>query len=206
MCEKHRQRNRRHGDPQQKTISKQELAPYVERVEKLIERDASRKIKAGLQQLTDIIHDYADGVVCDFENGSPQNWYHLEACRELLKVLRDADAVQCGSVAAGMRLLYEHIPGRFASARGFFFQLTRRFRSLSESNIESYTSGTTGDRHRVQRELPPKATEQLWRLLSDGYKPFVNCVIEHERNQAKRKSDAQELLKEGFGTIAEVPP
>lgn len=82
MCEKHRQRRRRHGEPEQATISKAELKPYREEVEKTIERDRSGKILAGLEKLKGIMEGYARGVVSDYEHGRPMVRNRVDAARK----------------------------------------------------------------------------------------------------------------------------
>lgn len=198
FCEGHRQRKKRHGDPEQQTITKKELKPYAERVERIIERDRSGKIREGLEQITANIRNYAQGVVSDFSHGRPMSSFHLNACREILNVFQGADAVECASVVAGMWLLLDKRQSRFASARGFFFELARRFRALSKSGVVLYQNSG----HQVRKDLSPRTTQQLWIILNQGYKPFVECVRQFEQQEAGREEKAKMLLQEGFNAIA----
>jgi hypothetical protein len=104
-------------------------------VEKIIERDKSGKILAGIEKVVGIIRDYADGTVSDFSHGRPANKHRVQAAKEVLKVFRDFSPVQCASVVAEMYIYMDENPRSFASDTGFTFELVRRFRSISDTNI-----------------------------------------------------------------------
>jgi hypothetical protein len=88
----------------------------VERIEKLIDRDSTGKIEAGLKQLNAILEDHAMGVVRDFESGKPMVRHQVQAARELVKVYAGIDAKRCAVVVAAMRLMEEENPRSFASS------------------------------------------------------------------------------------------
>ena len=53
------------GMQKQETIRATEIKPYVERVQKIVERDRTGKIHAGLEKVVGIMRDHADGTVSD---------------------------------------------------------------------------------------------------------------------------------------------
>jgi hypothetical protein len=201
MCTQHRQRKRRHGDPRQDTIRSSEIKPYVERVEKLIERDSGGKIQAGVERLVSIVREYAEGTVSDAEHGRKLVKYRLAAAKEVLTVFRDFTPVQCASVIAGMYLYQDAEPHRFASDRGFAFELVRRFRSISDANIGFYEDGDSGKVRRAYKEIPPRTIEHIGVLLVEGFSRFVAHVRLHQRKKAAREQEARQLLQEGFSEI-----
>lgn len=198
MCTRHQQRKRRHGDPKQESIRFTEIHPHVERVAKIIERDKSGKIQAGLDKLVGIIQDYADGIVSDYEHGRAMNKHQVQAAKEMLTVFRDFSPVQSACVVAGMHLFLYENPHRFASDRGFTFELVRMFRSISDANIGLYENAESGKVKRAYKEIPPRTIGQLGCILLDGFKSFVAFVRVHEQKQAKRVAEARTLLREGF--------
>ncbi|MGO9373129.1 MAG: hypothetical protein ACLQBD_13620 [Syntrophobacteraceae bacterium] len=201
MCEQHRQRQRRHGDARQESIRAIEVKPYVMQVEKIVERDGSGKILAGLEKVVDMIRTYADGITSDYAHGRAMNKHRVQAAQEVLTVFRDFTALQCGSVVAGMYLLQDANSHRFASDKGFTFELVRRFRSLSDANVGLYENADSGKVRRAYREIPPRTVGQLGAILVDGFKTFVAFVRIHERKQAERVQEARNLLQEGFAEI-----
>ncbi len=203
MCEQHRQRQRRHGDARQESIRATEVRPYVERVEKIVERDGSGRILAGLEQVVEIMRTYAEGVDSDYAHGRAMNKNRVQAAREVLTVFRDFTALQCGSLVAGMYLLQDTNSHRFASDKGFTFELVRRFRSLSDANVGLYENSDNGRVRRAYKEIPPRTVAQLGAILVEGFKTFVALVRLHERKQAEQAQEARSLLQEGFAGLSE---
>lgn len=201
MCARHRQRKRRHGDPLQDSIKASDIKAQVERVEKLIERDRSGKITAGLEKVVEVIQEYAEGIASDYDHGRPMVKHTVQAAKEVLTVFRDFSPPQCASEVAGMYLYQDQNPNRFASDRGFTFELVRRFRAISDANIGLYEN-PNGVR-RAYKEIAPRTIEQLGGMLIAGFKRFVAHVRLVERRRAEREREARVLLEEGFATVEE---
>lgn len=203
MCEKHRQRQRRHGDANQDSIRASQVKPYVERVQKLVERDRSGKIAAGLEKLVGIVRDYCEGIVSDYDHGRPMNKHQVQAAREVLTVFRDFSPVQCASVVAGMHLFMDAEPRAISSDKGFRFELVRQFRGISDANIGMYENPDSGEVKRAYKEIPPRTVDQLGQMLLDGFKTFVAFVRMYERKQAEREQEARNLLEQGFSSLSD---
>ncbi|MGO9017321.1 MAG: hypothetical protein ACLQVJ_03125 [Syntrophobacteraceae bacterium] len=170
-------------------------------MEKIVERDKSGKILAGLEKVVGIMRDYAEGITSDYEHGRAMNKHKVQAAQAVLTVFRDFSAVQCGSVVAGMYLHMDDNPHRFRSDEGFAFELVRRFRSISDANIGLYENSYSGRVRRAYKEIPPRTIGQLGTMLIEGFKTFVAFVRIHERKQAERQQEARTLLQEGFAGI-----
>lgn len=201
LCAQHSQRKRRHGDARQDSIRATEIKPYVERVHKIVERDTTGKIVAGLTKLVEILKDHCTGITSDYDHGRPMIGHKVQAAKEMLTVFRDFGPVQVGSVVAGMYLFMDEEPRRFASDRGFTFELVRRFRSMSDANIGFYGNEDSGKVKRAYKEIPPRTIGQLGYTLVEGFKTWVAFVRIHERKQAERVQEARNLLQQGFDSL-----
>lgn len=200
MCERHRARWRRHGDPMQETISQKELRPYVKRVERLIQRNTTGKIESGLHQIKTLLEMSSQEVISDFyERGRAMNKQWVKANQEILKVLKDSDPIRIGVTLAAMYLLQKEDPHRFASDRGFVFELVRKYRSLTDRNIGSYYNGETGRVTRVYKDLPSKVVEYMGTKIIEYYKTWTALVITKCETESKSLEKANKMLKEGFG-------
>lgn len=202
MCNQHRQRWRRHGEALQESITQQELKPYIRYVEKIITRNASGKIKGGLAQLKGILEAHARGVVADYDEGRRAMCIHnVKACREIIHVFTDTDAIKPAVVVASMFLLLHDQPRRFVSDRGFTFQLVRKYRGLTETSVGSYFNQRAGKLHKVYKDTTPKVTERLGDILIEGYKVWIAPVLKKYADEGKRMEQARTLLTEGFSSL-----
>ena len=200
MCEAHRQRWRRHGDPKQQAVSKHDIEPFVKQVRATIEKDSSGRIEAGLNKLRGLLEAHARSVIAESKRGA-MSGYRLKAAHEMLRVLQNVDAVTCACVIAATYLLQEQNPRRFTSDRGFSFQLVRRFRALTDLNAGTYYNNKTGKVHRVYRDLPAQVTELISRTLIHAYQTFIALIVKRARKKAEESELAVELIKKGFGSL-----
>ncbi len=168
-------------------------------VERLIERDASGKIKAGLDRLKGILQAEAMGVYMDFyERGRAMNKRWVDACTEILHVLKATDSIRPAVIMASMFLLWLEAPSRFVSDRAFYFQLVRAFRSLAPRNIGSYYNYKTGKVKRVYKNLSPKIMELMGDTILSPYVPWVAHVRKKWEQEKKQKDEAYSLIREGL--------
>lgn len=200
MCESHRQRWRRHGDPLQETISQKDIRPNVRLVERLIKRDTSGKIEAGLRQINTLLELSAQEVVSEYyHQGRPMNKTWVKANYEILKVIKGSNAIQIGITIAAVFLLQRDDPRRFVSDRGMIFQLVRKFRSLSDLNIGSYYNHETGKVTKVYKDLSAKVIEYMGKRIIEYYKSWVAMVIVKYESENHSLDEANYLIKGGFG-------
>ena len=123
-----------------------------------------------------IMRTHAEGITSDYAHGRATSKHKLTAAKEVLTVFRDFSPLQCGSVVAGMYLLQDASSHRFASDKGFTFELVRRFRSLSDANVGLYENADSGRVRRAYREIPARTVAQLGAILVEGFKTFVAFV------------------------------
>jgi len=205
MCEAHRQRWRRHGDPKQATINQKELKPYIRYAEKLIRRNTSGKIEEALSRLKVILEASSKDTVADFyERGRAMRVFDVKASNEILRVLASTDVTKPAVVIAAMFLLSLDQPHRFVSDRGFIFQLVRAFRSLSAVNVGSYYNHKTGKVHRAYKDMSPKVVETIGDVLVEHYNSWAARVVGRYRDERSQMEQTKKLLNEGFYSISEA--
>jgi len=206
LCDKHQQRNRRHGDPIQPTIKKHELKPYIEFAERLIERDHSGKLKAGLSQLKGVLRSSSQCILHDFYvKGKAMNTYWVKASSEIVKVMKATTEDEIPVIVASMFLLLHCHPHRFVSDRGFTFELVRMVRSLTDLNVGTFYNHRTGRVARVYKDLPARVVELMGEDIIETYKSWVALVLQHYEKEKKAKEKAKQLIVEGFKEISDQP-
>jgi hypothetical protein len=169
-------------------------------VERIIERNESGKIEAGLIELKAILERSAKEVLMDFyKKGRTVSRYWVKANSELLRVLQSSSPIQIGVALAAVCLLEREQPHMFVSDRGFRFQMVRRFRALADMNTGSYYNHKTGRLHRVYKDTSPKAIEHMAEILIQTYKTWLAHVITKHEAESKRQERANDLIKEGLG-------
>ena len=189
-CEMHRQRARRHGDPTQPSIRREEWRPYAKQARRIIERGNAEKIEAGLRRIHALLLDHCrEGFT---------NRFHAQAGAEIAKVLENVSATECGLTIGAMYLLQSHSPQRFVSNRGFDFALVRAFRARS-----SMSCGSTWD-YRESRarkwyiDLPFRTVERMALLLRESFAPFVGALLAADRRHGDQIASVRSTLNEGF--------
>lgn len=198
MCESHRQRWRRHGDPLQPTIKKSELKTYIRFVERLIDQDQSGRVSTALMSIKTHLESKALGVVGDFDRGRPGDYRRVRACRELLNVSKATDHIKPALLMGAMFLLWQEQPYRFASDRGFYFEMTRLFRSLAPQNTASYWNHKTGRAHKVYRELSHSVISTIGDMILEPYLPWIARVKASWEAHRNHRAEISRLLNEGL--------
>jgi hypothetical protein len=203
MCEQHRQRWRRHGEPTQARITKKDLRPYVRRARQIVERDTSGRIEAALREIHTILKDHTAGIVGDAKRGRWVAKWEEKAARETLNVLSDVDAVACGLTIGGVFLLRSAEPRLFQSDRGLTFQLVRLFRAQTDLSYGEYYDCETGKPKKTYKDQPTQVVRQIGKLLIDAYARFAGHLLKVERSERERRHAARSGLDEGFAAIGD---
>jgi hypothetical protein len=201
-CEKHNSRNRRHGDPQQSTVTRKELQPYIEFIERLIKKETTGKLEEALKKIRGCLFNDAKDVEIDYSQRGkalPMNW--LKAHREIMAVFRSTDWRKPAVLLASLFLLQYDKPHRIASDRGFIFEAARLFRSLSPQSVGSYWNHRTGKVHKVYKDMSPRAVNVLGTLLVDAYAPWMGTVKQQWDRQRKQQDEIRQLLSESMESI-----
>lgn len=202
LCEKHRQRDRLHGHPQQETITLAHLRPLARTVKAIVARDRTGRVGEALDQLHGLLRGYASGVIAEWTSGRACVRKERDAARELLTVLDATNARECAMLMAALFLLREQQPRLFVNDRAFRFQAARIFRRQTKLSAGAYWDDARQQTKLVYKDLPTKVTDFLGRCVVDAYARFAAHVITQWRQDQERKARADALLDEAFAGLA----
>jgi hypothetical protein len=116
--------------------------------------------------------------------------YQRQTAEQLMGLRDTVPAVAVIDVALAMFAMEVQWPARFKSDKGFGFQLSRRVRSLAETNTGSHWSAKEGRMKRTYRDVPPKVSECLAESLKLAFGVAGMRLAELD------KKDADSLLVE----------
>jgi hypothetical protein len=193
-CPTHKSRDRRHGHPQQRGITKAELAPYLRAVEARIAKNADSPVWAKIEGNWTVMVNHAMAELARYGAGEAFVGHERQAYQQIVRLapLPPRDVVE---TALAVYLLAEDQPRRFQSDEAFRYQLVRRVRMLTEANRGTWWNASTNKVQFAYRELSPRATEFLGELLTMTFGLAGLHVARLERSQAQAKENEAEDLK-----------
>jgi hypothetical protein len=169
LCEAHKRTQRRHGHPEQISVTVFELKPYRTRVEARRAKNPTNPAWALLEARWHALTGHADATLHRYSVGAAGVSYERRTAEHLV-VLRDSvPATAVIDTALAMFALEEQRPSRFKSDRAFGFQLARRVRGLAEANATKHKDATTGRVKRTYRDVPPRVLECLAESLKVAF-------------------------------------
>lgn len=190
MCEMHRQRARRFGDPRQPSVRRAELRPYIKRVQQIFKKSDSEKVETGLRSIHGLLSDYCPEDL--------SNRFHAQASMEIARVLKQVSAKKCGITIGGMFLLRAESPSTFVSDRGFDFALVRAFRTMAGLSCGSTWDYRENRSRKWYRDLPMRTVERMALLLRECYAPFVARLLTRHKAHREAMVSLRNTLNEGF--------
>jgi len=204
FCNGHRARNRRHGSPEQATITAAALRPYLYEIERYVERAGGDRLWADLVTLWDATVARARTTLADYRAGRPSFRQEVQAAADIVSTADETDARRVIATVAAMVWMQEQQASIFRSDRAFWMQVARRFRGLGTRHVSSYV-GRDMRTHRVYRDPNPASGELLGRRLVEsigllGSGAHRAWMAERERI-AKARASAYAAMR-----AAEGPP
>jgi hypothetical protein len=189
LCAKHKARKRRHGDPDQPTITRADLKPFTQKVLAHIEKNAT-------STMWDVCDRRWQGMVRFAQCNLAQRVYvrhERQAAQEVLRLNSAAQGRDIAILTAALYLLQYERPNLFRSEQAFRAQLVRRVRTLNPANFLTGFGATDGRERRVIRELPPRTVRVLAAWLVELFGPVgVKLArVEQQEAEEKRKRDAE---------------
>lgn len=200
-CATHRKRWRRHGDAQQQTIRAVDLKVYRHTVSGILDRDKNGKIMAVMTSNWEKIIAYARDEVEQYRKGKPFQRHVRKSCEELVKLADSVTVRDLLEVGLAMFLMREWDGRKFASDRGFIFQLARRVRALTDLNVGTHYNHATGKVHRTYRDLPPKVTTLLAQALVGYFSRAAGHVISIAKKDWEEQQRKSCELDEAFAEL-----
>jgi len=201
-CERHKQAQRRHGHPLQAGITGQALQPYLERVEARRKRNKDSNAWTLIDDQWATLRAHAESVQEQWAVGHAMNGMEVRACALLQAMAGAVAASAVSDVNLAMWLMRDAEPRRFRSDKAFDFQLARRTLALAPRAAGSYWSQKEGRLRKVYREVPPKVTEMLGRMMRDAYGLAGLALAAKERAEATRAEEKTRAMVEAIEALA----
>jgi hypothetical protein len=134
-CDHHRARFRRHGHPEQQSIRGADLAPYLQLVQKRIDKNPESPAWSQLAERWLLVLGQARAVRSLWEKGKPGNRYARLAANEVERLALSVDALRVIKTCIATFMLRDFDPRRFKSENAFRTQLVRRVVRLAPSRL-----------------------------------------------------------------------
>jgi hypothetical protein len=201
-CGTHKRCNRRHGHPQQKSITLYTLRPYMKRVAARMEKNSSNPTWVILGDRWQALVASARAASAEYRSGVVFTRNEREAWDNIAKVSNCADASQVITAVLAIYLMRDDSPHRFKSEAAFERQLVRRFRALAPHYAGEYYDLHTGKTKRVYRDTRPRTAVILAGLLKETFAVAGLMVSRLEQREVNRLLDDQQALQEALNALA----
>ena len=194
FCSTHRSRSRRHGHPEQESITKADLTQYLKLVQARIARNEGSPLWAECEARWNAVLEHARRVLAAFQRG--QAGYRCEriAAQEVVKLAENVEPSKVVHTTFAMFLLADRQPRRFRSDQAFRFQLARRLRGLTDLNAGTWYNHKTGNTHKAYQELTPRAVIVFAQWVADALGGVGLHLAKLEREQEEAKQQRRETL------------
>lgn len=164
-CKRHKSTLRRHGAPDQRGVTKAEIAPYLARIEARIAKNPN-------SEAWPLMEAAWSAIIAEAQVGSCRrigSRYDRTAADQLTSIGSDANPRTVIATVLAVIALWAERPRRFASDGALRVQLARRVRALSQRHVGLRYDHRTGRQVRVYRELTPKAAAIVGRILMTAF-------------------------------------
>lgn len=195
-CNTHKSRDRKHGHPEQMTITAAALKPSRKIIREWIARRPKDDVWPVLEEAWRQVAEAARAELRAWERGEPVVLWRRLACESIRNVADTAEPRLVVETILAMAFLLMDQPRVFKSDRAFRIQLARRFRALTDLHCGSWWNETTGKVHRAYRDFPPRAAEVLGRHLMETIgKAGVVIWREIERDRQAQAEASRRLME-----------
>ena len=169
FCDAHRQRDKRHGHPEQRAVLKSDVKPFAEEITDWIDTQPNAgEIWASLESVWSAVITGARAEIAKKETGKSYIRWHVEACYGITRVAGDVNPREVIATILGMVAVQEIRPFIFRSDRAFLIQLSRRVMGLTESHAGRWRDYQTGRTKLVYRVPSPRSAVWLGRSLMES--------------------------------------
>jgi hypothetical protein len=200
-CANHRNRNRRHGAPNQDAITKAQLKHHLRRVKARIAKNAHSPAWWQLEERWRALIDHSKGIMAGYYSGRAGVGYERRAAEEVIKLGNDVEPRQVLETVAAMVMMQEFEPRRFRSDRAFWIQLARRLRALTDMNFGERYNHQTRKVRRCYREFSPRAAEVLGRWLAQTLGTAGLHLARLEQAEHDKKAKERQELGEALAKL-----
>lgn len=201
LCDAHRERDRRHGDPLQEGIRASALTPFIRALRSRKQLRPDALAWAALERRWEGLVKACRDTVKLYEAGVPGNKWQVEAAGEIVKIANEATAEAVWQVAVAMVMLHEAEPRRFQSERSFRVQLGRRTRQLALSSRATYWNPAQGRFKGVYRDPSPRAAVLVGDMLSEVFSVAGLFFSQQDAAEAKARAAEREAFYEALRDV-----
>jgi hypothetical protein len=202
LCNTHKARQRRHGHPRQEGVTKAELEPFAATVRERKKRNAASPLWAKLDARWQATAAHCQDVIAAYAGGQAMNRNDRQACEEIVKLAREVESTVLAEAALALFLMREQRLNRFLSDDAFWFQLTRRLRALADVNVGTWFDHKAGKVKRVYRDLPPKTTLAMGKMLAETFGLVGLLLARREEEDQNREREEAEALAQAVRDLA----
>ncbi|QUD86239.1 hypothetical protein [Phenylobacterium montanum] len=184
---------RRNGDANQRGITKADLKPYVDMVERRIVQNADSPVWEKMDARWAALVRDARSRIANYEGGFASPRQNVQAAREIVTLAGEVDPRRVVVAVSAMFMMLTAEPHRFKSDRAFDVQLVRRVRGLAAANSTSYIDPKTGRTRRTYHELPPRAATVMsdWLRETLGVLGHRLARLEEEERRLRDEERAE---------------
>lgn len=201
-CGTHKRCKRRHGHPEQQSITAYALGPYQKRVVARIAKNLDNPAWGLLRSRWEALVVRAREELQRCQDGAAYNTYERDAWSNVEKVGASVEPLQVIEVVLSMYLLQHECPHRFKDDAAFAGQLVRRVRALAPGNAGVYFDVKTGKQKGVYRDAKPKTTEVLAGLLQVTFGGAGLTVARLEQQEVKAVLEEKKALHSALEALA----
>ncbi|MCK1745916.1 hypothetical protein IVA80_35425 [Bradyrhizobium sp. 139] len=196
LCSKHRSRKRRHGHEEQRTISKTDLRPFIDKVQARITKQPDAKLWSICDQRWDML-------TAQWRAELPKTIYRYvrAGTKELVRLANTVSGREVAVTVIAMYLLQDHDPRLFKNEIGFRTQLVRRVRTLSSTSFSHWSGASDGRERRAIKELEPRTVEYLSGLLVELFGPAGVRVAQLERREEEEQRKERLVYYEALSEV-----
>jgi hypothetical protein len=201
MCVAHTKTNARHGDHDQRTLTKGMLKPFKARVEeRWIKRNSNLKWDA-VERRWEIVVEQARGIIAAFEAGRPDVGWRRDAARAVIQLADDVPAHEIVLTVCAVYLHARANPRFYVTDRGFQFQLVRALRKLTRTNAGEYWDHQSGKTKLVYRDLNQRAVEYVAAWVVEALGPVGVHLQKAEDREDEKALEERRAFANVLGGI-----
>lgn len=199
-CSAHRSHERRHGHAQQRPVTKQELRPYLQAIDRRLRAQPEARAWDAASERFRAIADSCATDLAAYSRGQPMSETHRRCCEEIDKLARAAEPREVWRLVAGMVMLARRDARRFRSDEAFFVQVARVVRRLRDVNAYETWDHQAQRVRRGYRDPARRVLQEMGRVLTLSLGSvgitFLRLEDREEERQAKAKADLSAALTE----------
>jgi hypothetical protein len=194
LCPKHRKAHTRHGHFAQEGIQRTELRPYLRMLEAKHRANPDSPAWAILADRWERLVRGSLEVLQARADGRPFNIPQCHAADEVRTLAGTVEPLKVTQMALAVYMLQEAAPHRFASDRGFDFQLVRKVQGLAPTNRGTSWCHSQQRMRHVYRDTPARALEVLAAQLKEVFGEAGLLLARVDTQRALEAAKEQERL------------